>query len=151
MSSWSTTQTLNHQLITKARTRTLLPLASGRASLGFGCAASRFFSLGDSFGDDFFLNLLLIRVTTLAKFVDALVVDLVLPALVNPDEEDHVISESCKPVQPWHFDGECKQIIYECVQEFVGQRFSGHMGNGLLGCQWYVLKLEALHLPLSDS
>lgn len=97
-------------------------------------------SLGRGLGSHFLLLLaldgrsrllLLVTVTSLAELVDALVVDLVLPALVEPDEEDDVIAESSQAVEPGHLDGKGEEIVDEGVQELVGQRLAGHVGNRL--------------------
>ena len=75
--------------------------------------------------------LLLVAVTSLAKLVDTLVVNLVLPALVEPDEEDDVVTESSQAVEPGHLDSEGEQVVDEGVEELVGHGLAGHVGNGL--------------------
>lgn len=79
----------------------------------------------------FFLHLF-VAVASLPKFVDTLVVNLVLPALVEPDEEDDVVTEGGKSVEPGHLDSEGEKIVDEGVEELVSQRLSGHVGNGLM-------------------
>lgn len=79
----------------------------------------------------FLCFLLFVAVASLSEFVDTLVVNLVLPALVEPDEEDDVVTEGGKSVEPGHLDGEGEKIVDEGVEELVSQRLSGHVGNGL--------------------
>lgn len=96
-----------------------LPLASGSALA----------SLPRCFGLDgglwlfllFRLNGLLffVALTSLAELIHTLVIDLVFPALVNPDEEDNVITEGGEPMEPWHLNGKGKQIINERIEELV--------------------------------
>ncbi len=39
-----------------------------------------------------------------------------LPSLVEVDEKDNIISETCQPMSCWHGDYESKYVIYERVE-----------------------------------
>jgi hypothetical protein len=67
----------------------------------------------------------------LTELVDARVINLVLPALVEPHEEDDVVTKSRQAVEPGHLDREGEEIVDEGVQELVGQRLARHVGNRL--------------------
>ena len=67
----------------------------------------------------------------MSKFVDTSVVDLVRPALVEIDEEDDIVAEGGEAVEGWHFDSEGEEVVDECVEEFVGHGFGGHVGDTL--------------------
>src|SRR4051812_8001891 len=53
----------------------------------------------------------LIIVSTLAKLVDASVVDLVGPSLVNVNKENDIVAKRGEPVQERHLDGKGKQVV----------------------------------------
>jgi hypothetical protein len=78
-------------------------------------------------------NLLFHRlvIATLAKFVDTSVVDLVGPGLVDVDEEDDVVTQSCETVQEGHLDGESEEVVDEGVEELVSHGAAGHVSDGL--------------------
>lgn len=109
-----------------------LSLASGRlaVNLSGSLGGNGFLLLLHKLGGSGWLSFL-IAVTTLSELVDTLVVDLVLVALVKPNEEDDIIAESGQTMQPRHLNGECKEVVDEGVQELVSHRLAGHVGNGL--------------------
>jgi hypothetical protein len=78
-------------------------------------------------------NLLFHRlvIATLTKLVDAGVIDLVGPSLVDVDEEDYIVTQSGKTMQEGHLDGESEQVVDEGVEELVGHGTAGHVSDGL--------------------
>lgn len=70
-------------------------------------------------------------ISALSKLVDPLVINLVFPALVKPDEEDHIITKGSESMECGHFDGEGKKVIDKRVEEFVRESFSGHVCDRL--------------------
>lgn len=73
----------------------------------------------------------LVVVAALPELVDARVVDLVGPGLVDVDEEDDVVAQGGEAVQEGHLDGEGEEVVDEGVEELVRHRAAGHVRDGL--------------------
>lgn len=62
-----------------------------------------------------FLLFFLIGLTSLSEFVHTFEVNLVLPALVEPNEEDNVVSKGRESMQQGHFDSPGEEVVDEGV------------------------------------
>lgn len=56
---------------------------------------------------------------------------LILPALVQINEENNIVSEGSETVQRGHLDRKREQVVDERVQEFVRHCFGGHVRDAL--------------------
>jgi hypothetical protein len=74
---------------------------------------------------------LFLVIAALTEFVDSRVVDLVLPALVEVDKEDDVVTEGGETVERGHLDGEGEEVVDEGVEELVCHCLGGHVRYGL--------------------
>lgn len=68
-----------------------------------------------------------------SEFVHPGLVLLVDVSLVEENEEDDVISEAAKSVHGWHLDDECKDVVNEGVESFVGHHPPVKQINMILG------------------
>ena len=62
-------------------------------------------------------------------------------ALVQENEEHNIVSEASDAVHGGHFDDECKDVIDECIQGFVGHHSPRKMGHGFQPTKNGVLEL----------